>query len=69
MAKKSRQELVYIYVHASDEQLWDIGVKLGLQGEVLQLFSHAGDEFKLGLEVDLSTGLARAVTLDDRVIS
>lgn len=58
-----------VYVHGSDETMWDLGEKLGLKGEVLSMFSHAADEFKLGLEVDEKTGLATVVSIDGRKVA
>jgi hypothetical protein len=61
---------VTIYVHASDEQMWKLGERtLHLSGEALSMFSHAGDEFKVTLEVDMATGLAKAVMLDGRTVA
>lgn len=62
------KRIVYIYVHSSDETMWEKGKSLGLEGEVLSMFSHGADEFKIGLEVDTKTGLCTAVSLDDRPI-
>lgn len=60
--------LTYVYVHGGDETMWMLGEKLGLKGEALSMFSHAADEFKIGLEVDPKTGIAEAVSLDGREI-
>lgn len=59
---------VDIYVHGSDESMYELGDELGLRDEVLRMFSFAATEFKITLRVDLKTGLAEAVALDGRRI-
>lgn len=55
---------VEVYVHGSRESNLNKGLEIGLTGEALSLFSHATDEVKLTLEVDMDTGLAKTVAVD-----
>jgi len=63
------KKVVDVYVHGSDETCWNAGEKLGLTGEVLSMFSHACDEFKVTLEVDTDTGLATLTHVDGRAVA
>lgn len=59
---------VTLFAHGSDEQLWDLGIKLGLaEGDPQGLFNHALDEFKLLMEVK-EDGNARLVAVDDKPV-
>lgn len=57
---------VEIYVHGSRESMWELGTKLKLTGEVLRFFSFAAEEFKITLRVDLETGDAFPIAINDR---
>ena len=57
---------VIVYIHGSDERMYETGEQLGFTDEVLKMFSHACDEFELELEVDVKTGLSKVVKIDGR---
>lgn len=44
------------YLHASKESMWDLGEKLGLQGEALGMFKHGFCEVEVEFEADTETG-------------
>lgn len=67
--RRTGKTVVHLYVHGSDETTWEMGQKIGLKGEALSMFSHALDEIKVTLEVDMKTGLAKIVAVDDRAVS
>jgi len=54
---------VDVYVHGSDDTLWDIGKKIGLTEDAVSMFSHACDEVKLSLLVH-EDGKAVIVAVD-----
>lgn len=58
--------IVKVYVHGSDDSLWDKAVEMGLDYEATRMFSHACDEIELTLKVDESTGMAKVIKLDGR---
>lgn len=57
-----------VYVHASEDNMWDHGEALGLTGEALSLFRHACCEVALELEVDPETGEATIISVDGRAL-
>ena len=57
---------VTVFVHGSDEHMYETGEQIGLKGDVLWNFSHSCDEFELELEVDVKTGLSKVVKIDGR---
>jgi len=57
-----------LYAHISKESCYEVGHKLGLRGEVLRLFTYAGTEFKLTMDVDEATGRAVVTHVDDRLV-
>lgn len=54
------------YVHGSKESMHELGKKLGLTGEALNMFRYTACEVKLELDVNMKTGEARIVAVDDR---
>lgn len=66
---EKRYVLATTYVHGNKETLWELGEKLGLSGDALSMFRHACDEIKIGLRVDLDTGLAEIVSVDDKAVT
>lgn len=57
-----------IYVHKDKESNYDLGRKLGLTGEALEMFCYACLEVKLTVEVDPKTGLATITHVDGRAV-
>ena len=57
-----------IYVHSDRDDVWNKGEELGLEDDVLQMFSHACCEVKLTVDVDLETGIATITHVDDRKV-
>ncbi len=61
-------ETVIVYLHADRENMWNIGEKLKLKGDVLKMFSFAACEVKIKLEVNTETGEATIVEVDGKQI-
>lgn len=62
---EAREKIVEIYVHGSRDSNWEQGEKLGLTGEALRMFSFFC-EVKLSLSVNMETGEAKIIAVDDR---
>lgn len=56
------------YLHSTKEQMYDIGLRLGLSDDALKLFQFALYEVKFELEVDPETGNARIISVNDHVL-
>ena len=54
------------YVHGSKESMYDLGLELGLESEALITFRYCCMELKVELDVDVKTGQAKIVAVDDR---
>lgn len=52
------------YLHSSKEQMYDLGVKIGLKGKALDYFRCALYEVKFELEVNEETGEAKIIKVD-----
>ena len=48
--------LISMYLHGSKDSNWELGEKLGLNGEALSMFSHALSEVQVAAEVDENIG-------------
>ena len=59
---------VKVYVHATKESNFQIGVDAGLTGDALEMFLFAGYEHEITYEVDERTGEATAIEFDGRKI-
>lgn len=57
-----------VYVHGSKESMYDKGLKLGLTGEALDMFSFTGYEVKLTVEVDEKSGNSTIIAVDDKPV-
>lgn len=56
---------IQMFVHGSRENTRSAGLKAGLRGDALNMFSYAAEELTLDLEVE-PTGHAKIVRVDDR---
>jgi hypothetical protein len=52
-----------MYLHSNKDNNWEIGKKLGLEGEALSLFRFALCEVELEVEVDTNTGNAKILKI------
>ncbi len=52
------------HLHGTKEYCYDIGTRIGLEGEALERFLHALTEVEFVLEVDTETGSSRIVAVD-----
>jgi hypothetical protein len=57
---------VDIYLHSDKDQMCAKGMTLGLRGESLTMFLYACLEVKLTLNVDMKTGKAIIIAVDDK---
>jgi hypothetical protein len=57
-----------VYLHSDKDSMYETGVKIGLTGEALSMFSHALCEVRFEIEVD-ETGLTTIVGLEGTKIS
>jgi hypothetical protein len=60
--------LADVYVHGSDESVYEVGEKIGLSGSALDMFSHCADEVKLTFIVSEENGIATIARVNDRDI-
>lgn len=59
---------IVVYVNSCKESMYDKGLELGLEGEILSNFSYCCYEVKLTLQVDVKTGLSKIIKVDDRLV-
>jgi len=57
-----------VYLHSSKEQMYEIGTKIGLSGQALDLFLFACCEVRLEVLVHPLTGVATIVSVDERKV-
>jgi len=58
--------IITIYLHGSKEGNTDLGQRIGLKGEALNKFMYACYEVKVDLRVNMETGDAEIIKIDDR---
>jgi len=56
------------YLHSTKEQMYDLGLSLGLVGDALHHFMFALSEVKFEIDIDEKTGIARILLVNDRVV-
>jgi hypothetical protein len=56
--------IIDMYLHGDKESNYEEGIKIGLSPKVLEKFSYALYEVKLGVEVDTETGETTIVSVD-----
>lgn len=60
--------LTAAYVHSSKEAMLNLGTRLGLKGEALDMFAFACCEVRLGIEVNDKTGAAEIISVDGKTV-
>lgn len=54
-----------LYLHRSKDENHEEGTAIGLQGDALDMFLYACAEVKLTVDVDMATGLANIVAVNN----